>query len=136
MERRKHRGIRILIVEDNEDIRQVLADYLKGHDYSVTTAEDGDKGLWYLQNHTFDIMITDLGLPGISGWDLALGSKRYQMEMPVLAISSWQGKNAIGKIEDYGIARVVWKPFRFEDIDDSIRELLARQSPDKKFRLS
>lgn len=123
MTENRHRRLRILVVEDNDDIRQVMKDLLTSYDYEVLVAEDGESGLVRLQNDIFDLLITDLGLPGMSGWDLSKASKRYQSDMPILAISSWQGKEAELKIGEYGICKVIWKPFRFSQIREAIENL-------------
>jgi DNA-binding response OmpR family regulator len=120
---KRHPGLRILVVEDNDDIRQIVTDLLKGLDYQVDVAQDGESGLACLQKNNYDLLITDLGLPGLSGWELARSSKRYQSNMPVLAISSWQGHKALQKIDEYGIATVIWKPFRFSQIKEAIEDI-------------
>lgn len=126
----RHRRLRILVIDDNDDIRQIMKDLLTSCGHDTQVAEDGEKGLLILQNNTFDLMITDLGLPGMSGWDLSKASKRYQTNMPIVAISSWQGKGAEMKIAEYGICQVIWKPFRFDQIQDAI-ETLCFQEPGK-----
>ncbi len=96
-----------------------------GHD--VYVAADGETGVAYLQSQDFDLIITDLGLPGMSGWDLARASKRYQTDTSVVAISSWQGRNAETKLADFGIDVVICKPFRFDEIIQAVRSLCSRQ---------
>ncbi len=123
MKKSQHPRTRILVVDDNKDIRRILEDLLKSNNYDVDVAEDGESGLVLLQNNQYDLLITDLGLPGMSGWDLAKASKRYQARMPVLAISSWQGKDAEEKIAQYGICQIIWKPFRFVQIHEAIEAL-------------
>jgi DNA-binding response OmpR family regulator len=121
----KNSCLRILVVEDNADIRQIMKDLLESFNHEVHTAKDGECGIVCLQENIYDLLITDLGLPGLSGWDLAKASKRYQTNMPVLAISSWQGKDAEQKIGAYGISQVIWKPFRFKQIEHAIAFLCA-----------
>jgi DNA-binding response OmpR family regulator len=128
MSDKQHLRLSILVVEDNDDIRRILQDLLSANGHKVDSAEDGEKGLAFLQAHDYDIMITDLGLPGISGWDLSLASKRYQKEMPVVAISSWQGKEAEKRISNYGINQVIWKPFRFGQIQKALKKYCSMPS--------
>lgn len=123
MANQRYPGLRILVVEDNDDIRQVMADLLKVLGYHVDEAKDGENGLACLQQSNYDLLITDLGLPGLSGWDLARSSKRYQLNMSILAISSWQGQEALKKIDEYGIAAVIWKPFKFSQLKEAIENL-------------
>lgn len=134
MEETRHRRLRILVVEDNDDIREIIKDLLDSAGYNVYTARDGESGLACIQHEDYDLMITDLGLPGLSGWELAKASKRYQANMPVLAISSWQGKDAIAKISEYGIVKVIWKPFRLSKIEETIKGL--QLSPVEEIPLS
>ena len=115
--------LRILVVEDNADIRQILLDLLQGCGHDVRVAADGESGLAELKKHRYDLLITDLGLPGISGWDLSKASKRYQSNMAILAISSWQGRKSLSNIEEFGIGRMIWKPFRLDQIKEAIHSL-------------
>ncbi len=114
---------KILVVEDDDSIRFLLRDMLQMHRYDVYIAPDGENALKYLQSENFDLLMTDLGLPGISGWELASISRRYQADLRVMAITSWQGKEEERKAVASGIDLIVWKPFRFEDILDAIGRL-------------
>lgn len=127
MKKRAQSSLRILVVEDNHDIRRVMRELLSADGHDVYVAADGEAGLRYLQSQDFDLIITDFGLPGLSGWDLARASKRYQTDTPVVAISSWQGKDAENKLADFGIDIVIWKPFRFDEILQAIHSLCRRQ---------
>ena len=114
---------KILVVEDDDSIRFLLRDLLQLHQHDVYLAPDGENALKYLQSENFDLLMTDLGLPGISGWELALASKRYQSEIRVMAITSWQGKEEKEKISQSGIDLFIWKPFRFDDVLAAIETL-------------
>lgn len=114
------RRLRILVVEDDGNIRRIMKDLLTMNGHDVYDAADGESGLKYLQSDTFDLIITDLGLPGINGWDLARASKRYQIDVPIISISSWQGKEAEEKTKEYGIDIAIWKPFRIDQVYQAI----------------
>jgi DNA-binding response OmpR family regulator len=117
------RKLHILVVEDDLEIQQTLKELLTLYGHTLIVVTDGEKGLAELKSTPFDLMITDLGLPGMSGWDLAKASERYQTLMPIVAISSWQGNEAVEKIAKYGIDIMIWKPFRFDQILDAIDRL-------------
>ncbi len=117
------RKLRILVVEDDGNIRRIMKDLLSMSGHDVYVAADGVIGLKYLQSDTFDLIITDLGLPGINGWDLARASKRYQIDVPIISISSWQGKEAEEKTKEYGIDIAIWKPFRIDQVQQAINSL-------------
>jgi CheY-like chemotaxis protein len=132
MNKRARQSLRILVVEDNPNILRIMKELLQADGHFVRKAADGESGLTYLASDDFDLIITDLGLPGISGWELAAASKRYQRDTPVVAISSWQGKDTEEKIADFGIDIVIWKPFRFDQIRQAIKFLCGssrRQIP-------
>jgi DNA-binding response OmpR family regulator len=116
---REH-NLRILIVEDDPNIRQLLKDLLKTDNHDVSVAADGESALKFLQSDRFDLLITDLGLPGISGWELSVASKRYQKEIRVVAISSWMGQRGEQKKKECGVDTIIWKPFKFDQIRDEI----------------
>lgn len=117
------RRLRILVVEDDGNIRHVMKDFLSMEGHDVYIAADGESGLKYLQSETFDLIITDLGLPDMNGWELALASKRYQVDVPVISISSWQGKEAEEKTKEFGIDLAIWKPFRIDQVHKAIGSL-------------
>lgn len=126
MQNMSTRKLRILVVEDDANILRIMKDLLTMSGHEVFVAADGEIGLKYLQSDTFDLMITDLGLPGINGWDLARASKRYQIDVPVISISSWQGKEAEEKTREYGIDIAIWKPFRIDQVHQAIDSLCFR----------
>ncbi len=122
------RKLRILVVEDDGNIRRIMKDLLTMDGHDVYVAADGEIGLKYLQSDTFDLIITDLGLPGINGWDLARASKRYQIDVPIISISSWQGKEAEEKTQESGIDIAIWKPFRIDQVHQAIDDLCFRRN--------
>jgi DNA-binding response OmpR family regulator len=122
--------LRVLVVEDDVNIRRVMKELLSLRGHEASLAADGECALKQLQSESFDLMITDLGLPGITGWELARASKRYQTDMPIIAISSWQGKEAEARIGEYGIDIMIWKPFRFDQILEAIATLCADRRPE------
>ncbi len=120
-----HENRRILVVDDDPCIRQVMFDLLSIEGYQVAVAENGEIALERIQEFEYDILITDLGLPGISGWELAQAARRLQPRLKTMAISSWQGSETSVRMAEYGIEAVVWKPFRFDQIREAIGLLLA-----------
>jgi two-component system, sensor histidine kinase len=66
-----HSGVRVVLVEDDEDARVVTADLLASFGYKVCSADDGEQGITLIQNEKPDLAFIDLGLPGVSGYDVA-----------------------------------------------------------------
>ena len=118
--------MRILIVEDEENLRQQLARALQQQGYATDSAKDGREGLLMAKHHPYDLAIIDLGLPEIPGLELIralrLAGKRY----PVLILTArgdWQDKveGLEAGADDY-----VVKPFHMEEISARINALLRR----------
>ncbi|MDD4050758.1 MAG: response regulator [candidate division Zixibacteria bacterium] len=111
---------RVLVVDDDPSIRQVMNDLLTLAGYTVATANDAETALTIIEKNAFEMLITDLGLPQMDGWDLAVAARRFQPNLGILAISSWQGTDAATRMVEHGIDLVVWKPFRFDQIKEAI----------------
>lgn len=119
-------GLRVLVIEDDDSIRNILNDMLSLENHAVTLAADGEKALKYLQKKDYDLIITDLGLPGISGLELAQKARRFQQNISIISISSWQGKETENKARECGIDISIWKPFKFGQILDAVHQLTGR----------
>ena len=120
----------ILLVEDEEPVRELVRECLEKNGYTVLEARDGPAAIALSEKHrgTVDVMITDVVMPGMSGRELAqcLGSRRPQMK--VLYVSGYT-ENAVAEhgVMDRGAA-FLQKPFRPTDLALKISELLGRQS--------
>ncbi len=123
--------LKVLVVEDDNSIRNILNDLLQLEKHKVVLAADGKSALKHLQSQTFDIMITDLGLPDLTGCDLARAARRFQEQIGIISISSWQGKETEKMAVESGIDIAIWKPFRFDQIVESIGEIAGRASRNK-----
>ena len=117
---------RILVVDDEEQIRQMLAQMLSREGYEVHTAADGEEGMRLVTRYAFDLIITDMIMPVKDGLKFIMELIRDYPDMRILAIS---GGGAI-KAERYltmagylGDIATLEKPFRRE----AILELVAKQ---------
>jgi signal transduction histidine kinase len=99
---------RILVVDDEADVREVLADVLLSHGHSVTLAGGGQEALACLERDPFDLVITDLGMPDVNGWDVARAVKSGRQGLPVLLLTGWADavEAGVGRVD-----AVIRKPF-------------------------
>ena len=99
---------RILVVDDEADVREVLADVLASQGHTVTLAGGGQEALAYLERDPFDLVITDLGMPDVNGWDVARAVKSGRQELPVLLLTGWADavETGVGRVD-----AVIKKPF-------------------------
>jgi len=116
----------ILAVDDDENIRCVLSEMLDFLGHKVEAAEDGKRALSLLEKQSFDLVITDLGMPGITGWEVARTAKEKDKSTPVILISGWGSQIEPAKVSEVGIDKVLPKPFHMDDIRQAIGEVLAK----------
>ncbi len=120
------RSARVLIVEDEESVRQVLAEMLMAQGHTVAAHADGRSGLARFHDEPFDVVFTDLGLPGLSGWEVARLVKVRRPETPVVLVTGWSDQIEPEELHWRGIDFVVAKPFEVEDIRAVLARALAR----------
>lgn len=118
--------IRILIIEDEKKIADTLAKGLKELDFHVETAYDGKIGLRLFESGSFDLIITDINLPGINGYDLCKSIRSRNQHIPVIMLTALGAMD--DKIEgfDAGADDYLVKPFEFKELLVRIRALLKR----------
>ena len=120
----KGRKARILVIDDEELVRSVLCRTLAQADHQVTLAEDGRKGVQLFKEGTFDIVLTDLGMPGVSGWEVCRMIKGISPHTPVGMITGWGGEKSHDKMEEVGLDFFISKPFDFTQILNVVTEIM------------
>lgn len=120
--------MRLLIVEDEEHIRQQLASTMKQQGYAVDQAKDGREGSFMLREYPYDLAIVDLGLPELSGIEVIQQARQQGKTLPILILTArgdWQDK--VEGLES-GADDYVVKPFHMEEITARVNALLRRSS--------
>ncbi|MBI2902136.1 MAG: response regulator [Candidatus Methylomirabilis oxyfera] len=117
--------VRILLVDDEEEVLRLLQRRLTRRGYAVTTATDGSQALASLQHGAFDVAILDFMMPGMNGLELA---GQCRARDPGLRILMLTGSPVIGEIEAEGYL-CLRKPLEnLEELDQAIERLLAPES--------
>ncbi len=114
----------ILLVEDDPRNRRALAQILQAEAYEVTEAENGIEALEMLREKPFDLVVTDLVLPKLHGFDLVQQIRARWPKMPIIVISGYMSEEA-GKIVLEGFAEFIQKPVEPAVLIAAIRRLLA-----------
>ena len=117
---------RLLIIDDNKEILTALTDFLSKKKYDVVSASDGLDGLKLLETEKqgFDLVVTDLIMPNISGVGLISIIKKKFPDIPVIAITGW-GEHPEALATEAQADRVLEKPFDLSELDTLIMELLS-----------
>ena len=120
----KDKKLKILVVDDDENIREVLSDLLLLEGYEVLLAEEGEQALIIFERELPDIIITDLGMPGISGWEVAKRIKSKDSSRKVIVISGWGASLEEDQLQENYIDQVLPKPFHLEQVKKVIAEVM------------
>ena len=117
----------ILVVDDEANIRRVLAAQLARDDYDVHVAEDGEAGLAFLREHHIDLVITDLRMPKLDGMDLLRAALRDEPSRPVVMITAHGTvDNAVEALKT-GAFDYITKPFDQNEVRTVVKKALRTQ---------
>lgn len=113
---RPHRHAKILVIEDEQEVRDTLHDLLTDEGHSVATCADGESALIRLQEETFDLVLTDLAMPKLTGWQVASLVKLRSPATPVAMVTGWGDQINSEEARVKGVDFLVAKPFNLEDV--------------------
>jgi two-component system response regulator PilR (NtrC family) len=122
----KHKG-RILIVEDENSMREVLRILLEGESYEVISAPDGLKGLSYIDKDIFDLVITDIKMPGADGFEVLKKVKHISPDTIVLMITAFGTTEAAIEAMKLGAYDYINKPFKIDEIRLIVKKALEKK---------
>ncbi len=117
---------RILIVDDEIGVREVLTEILRELGFKVTAAEDGQRALHCLDQESFDIVFTDLDIPGMTGLELTREIKTSFPDIKVLLFTGWRVEKDDAKLRWAGVDRVLPKPIVMDQIRAALSELTGK----------
>jgi excisionase family DNA binding protein len=103
---------RVLVADDEAAIRDMLAKALALADYDVETVADGRTAIDRLRVATYDLLITDLRMPGIDGLTVIREARRLRADLPVVIITGYSSESSAIEAIDLGVAGYLTKPFR------------------------
>jgi PAS domain S-box-containing protein len=118
----KQRKARILIIDDEADVCELLRDILTDGGHEVETASDGSTGIKLFKEKEFDLVFTDLGMPGISGWQVAEKIKSINKSVPVTLITGWNVDLKQSEIKENGVDLIAYKPFEVKQVFKLVQE--------------
>jgi DNA-binding response OmpR family regulator len=127
--------VRVLIVEDERKLAQVLSSALQGEHYEVVVAATGEDGFYRANAERFDLVLLDLMLPGRSGLEILQTLRQRHVDTPVLILTARDGIDDRVLGLDLGADDYLVKPFALPELLARIRALLRRGRPSEVFRL-
>ncbi|RYD80274.1 MAG: hybrid sensor histidine kinase/response regulator, partial [Verrucomicrobiaceae bacterium] len=126
------RGCRLLLVEDNPDIQKVLTRLLERSGHAVKTASSVHEALEAAQSDHYDLLVSDIGLPDASGWEL-LRELRKTQPVPAIAISGFGTPEDQEKSREAGFSRHLVKPINYQVLRDAIEQVSKADGLPKVF---
>ncbi len=123
---RTRAGARILVVEDEPEVRDVLTEILEAQGHAVRACADGEAGVAQVRAESFDLVFTDLGMPGMSGWEVARLVKLERPGTPVALVTGWSDQIDPAEALGRGVDFLMAKPFETADVSVVVARALAR----------
>jgi excisionase family DNA binding protein len=107
---------RVLVVDDEASIRELLSKTLALAEYEVDTAQDGRAAIERLRLGHYDLLIADLKMPGLDGLSLIREAKRLKADLPVIIITGFSTESSAIEAVNLGVAGYLTKPFRVPQV--------------------
>jgi excisionase family DNA binding protein len=120
---------RILVVDDEPQVRELLAKTLVSADYDVDTVPDGPAALDYLHSQPCDLLVTDLKMPGMDGLTLIREMRRKFRELPVIVITGFSTEASAIEALNLGVSGYLTKPFRIPRVLHAAARALGEPEP-------
>jgi len=119
------RPAKVLVVEDNDINRELFNGYLVEMGHEAVLAADGKGILPILERDRFDLVITDLSMPGLSGWQVAERVKKQNPRIPVILVSGWAIQQDDARIRESGVDFILPKPCTLQGFQDVVNKALT-----------
>lgn len=127
--------LRVLVVDDEESVRDLLRELLESEGCSISVASSGQDALRLFQSGHFDAVFTDVGMPGMSGWELADAIRQQGKQTPIAVITGWGEAVGSNEQKQADVEWVIAKPFTADRIFELVCEIAtlrdASQAKDK-----
>jgi signal transduction histidine kinase/CheY-like chemotaxis protein len=119
---------KILVVDDEEPVRELLRDLLEHEGCRVYMAPGSREALGLFEVHQFDGIFTDVGMPGMSGWELSHAIRERKKQIPIAVVTGWGEAVGSDEQKEAGVDWVIAKPFRAEKISEIAQEMSRKRA--------
>lgn len=121
---------RILVVDDDRTIRNLLDTFLSALEFEVKTAGNAYDALNLFINEKFDLVLSDIQMPGMDGWELASNIKKTSLETPVILITGMDKSQVQKQMKNSLADSVLYKPFNLKYIKTTVYDFLGNTGLD------
>jgi excisionase family DNA binding protein len=124
-----HERPRVLVVDDEQAVRDLVSKTLSMADYDVETADDGPSAVERLRTTDYDLLITDLKMPGMDGLSVIREARRKSNELPIIIITGFSTEASAIEAINLGVSGYLTKPFRLPRIVSAAARALGEPVP-------
>ncbi|MBW1839455.1 MAG: sigma-54-dependent Fis family transcriptional regulator, partial [Deltaproteobacteria bacterium] len=128
----KKNAHKILVIDDNEWIRDTLKQLLAMSGYQVDVANDGEKGIKKVKSQNYDVVLTDIQMPKVDGMELLKQIKEYNPALPVVMITGFPTVDTAIQAMRQGASDFITKPFRYEQVSMTVDKLMNERKVEGK----
>ncbi len=119
--------VRILIIEDDEEMRSLLEDVLGEEGFETESVCNGSNGLHEITKKPFDLVITDIRMPGLTGLDILPGIKKLQPQASVIVITAFGSEEVRRQSLSRGATAYLEKPIHLERLKTLVQEMVSKK---------
>ena len=116
----------VLVAEDDKLIRTIFAEIVKGEGFDVVEADDGQSALDLVTSRKIDMIISDMKMPEMSGFDLLVAVKKTHPEIPVTVITGFNSEYREDEALAAGADAYLTKPFKVADVVGTLRRMYEK----------
>ncbi len=121
-------GLCVLLVEDDDDNRELMAEVLSASGYEVLSAANGQDGLKTLSEHSVDVVVTDVGMPGMGGLEMAKAAKAIAPTVPVVIVTGWAERDDITRARGKEVDAVLIKPVDPDALTAAVNDVAEKRA--------
>jgi DNA-binding response OmpR family regulator len=118
---------RILVVEDDAEMRSLLKDFFSEEGFEIDSVSNGSEAFRILVRELFDLVITDIRMPGLTGLDILPGIKKLQPKVPIIVITAFGSEEVQRKAFEKGANAYLEKPIHFQNLRTLIHDMFSKE---------
>lgn len=115
---------RILVVEDDEEMRSLLKDFFEEDGFEIDSVGNGSEAFRKIAREPFDLIITDIRMPGLTGLDILPGIRKLQPKVSIIVITAFGSEEIHRKALDRGATAYLEKPLLFNKLRTLVHEMI------------
>ena len=123
--------VRIMIIEDDEEMRSLLKDFFEEEGFETDSVSNGVDALQMFSKDHFDLVITDIRMPGLTGLDILPRIRRLKPETPVIVMTAYGSDDVRRRAFEKGATTYLEKPIQLSKLRSVIREMVSRKELEK-----